>query len=182
MSKILEKIKCSGIEGKHINMRLVELYDAEFIYAMRQNSNRARFLSGIKNGVEAQIEWIKKYKARERKRNEFYFIIQSKQDDNVGLVRLYDLREDSFCWGSWIMKDNVSANYAIESLLCVYDFGFYTLGFPKAHFDVRKKNVSVLAFHRRFGAKVISESDLDYYFELTEVDYKIIKKKYSRYQ
>ena len=169
------------LEGKNINLRMVEIEDAEFIYNMRQNQNKTKYLSKVTGTVDSQKEWIKNYKQREDEEKEFYFIIESKNKDKLGLVRIYDLKNDSFCWGSWLIKEGAPKTTAIESALQIYEFGFYKLGFEKSHFDVRKGNDKVIAFHQRFGAKIVSEDELDYFFNFQKSDYEIIKEKYKRY-
>lgn len=169
------------LEGKNINLRTVEIEDADFIYTMRQNRKKTKYLSKVTGTVDSQKEWIKNYKQREDEEKEFYFIIESKNKDKFGLVRIYDLKNDSFCWGSWLIKEDTPKTTAIESALQIYEFGFYKLGFEKSHFDVRKGNDKVIAFHQRFGAKIVSEDELDYFFNFEKSDYEIIKEKYKRY-
>ncbi|OCL91225.1 hypothetical protein AAX25_01395 [Aliarcobacter thereius] len=169
------------IYGKNINMRTVTTEDAEFIYNMRQNQNKTKYLSKVSGTVESQKEWIKNYKQREENQKEFYFIIESKDEEKLGLVRMYDFKEDSFCWGSWLVKEDSPKSTAIESALQIYEFGFYNLGFKKSHFDVRKGNDKVIAFHKRFGAKIVEEDELDYFFNFEKSDYEITKEKYKRY-
>lgn len=169
------------ISGKNINLRTVEIDDAEFIYNMRQNKKKTKYLSKAHGGLADQQQWIHNYKQRENTRKEFYFIIESKENKSLGLIRMYDFKESSFCWGSWLIKDNAPKTTAIESALQIYEFGFYTLGFKKSHFDVRKGNDKVIAFHQRFGAKIINEDKLNFYFDFKKEDYKVIKKKYKRY-
>jgi len=169
------------VNGKNINLRLVETDDAEFIYAMRQDQLKTKFLSKTDGTVEDQKKWIENYKQKEKNKQEFYFIIESKKQENLGLVRLYDFIDDSFCWGSWLIKDNAPKLTAIESALQVYEFAFYTLGFENSHFDVRKGNEKVIAFHKRFGANITDENDLDYFFTLSKKDYEVTKQKYGRY-
>ncbi|WP_228141055.1 GNAT family N-acetyltransferase [Aliarcobacter thereius] len=169
------------IYGKNINMRTVTTEDAEFIYTMRQNQDKTKYLSKVTGTVESQKEWIKNYKQREENQKEFYFVIESKDEDKLGLVRMYDFRNDSFCWGSWLVKEDSPKSTAIESALQIYEFGFYNLGFEKSHFDVRKGNDKVISFHQRFGAKIVDEDELDYFFNFEKSDYEIIKEKYKRY-
>ncbi|WP_313956655.1 GNAT family N-acetyltransferase [Aliarcobacter butzleri] len=169
------------IYGKNINMRTVTTEDAEFIYNMRQNENKTKYLSKVTGTVESQKEWIKSYKQREEDKKEFYFVIESKDSEKLGLVRIYDFQDESFCWGSWLIKEDAPKTTAIESALQIYEFGFYNLGFEKSHFDVRKGNDKVIAFHKRFGAKIINEDELDYFFNFEKSDYEIIKEKYKRY-
>ena len=169
------------IYGKNINMRTVEIEDAKFICTMRQNEDKVKYLSKVDGTVNSQKEWIKDYKIRENKKQEFYFILESKDKEKLGLVRMYDFKNNSFCWGSWLIKDNAPKTTAIESALQVYEFGFNTLEFKKSHFDVRKGNDKVIAFHQRFGAKIVNENEEDYFFNFEKKDYEIIKEKYRRY-
>ena len=169
------------IYGKNINMRTVTIEDAEFIYNMRQNQNKTKYLSKVTGTVESQKEWIKSYKQREEEKKEFYFVIESKDKEKLGLVRMYDFQDESFCWGSWLIKEDAPKSTAIESALQIYEFGFYNLGFEKSHFDVRKGNDKVISFHQRFGAKIVDEDELDYFFNFEKSDYEIIKEKYKRY-
>jgi len=177
------------LSGKNINLRTVELEDAEFIYTMRKNQKKTKYLSKVTGTVESQKEWIKNYKQREQDKKEFYFVIESKDEEKLGLVRMYDFKDDSFlgnsqssfCWGSWLIKEDAPKTTAIESALQIYEFGFYRLGFEKSHFDVRKGNDKVISFHQRFGAKIVDENALDYFFNFEKSDYETIKEKYKRY-
>ncbi len=169
------------IYGKNINMRTVTTEDAEFIYNMRQNQNKTKYLSKVTGTIESQKEWIKSYKQREEKNKEFYFVIESKDEEKLGLVRMYDFQDESFCWGSWLIKEDAPKTTAIESALQIYEFGFYSLGFEKSHFDVRKGNDKVISFHQRFGAKIVDEDELNYFFNFEKSDYEKMKEKYKRY-
>ena len=166
---------------KNLNLRTVAIEDAEFIYNMRQNQNKTKYLSRVTGTVESQKEWIKNYKQREEEKKEFYFVIESKDKEKLGLVRMYDFQDESFCWGSWLIKEDAPKTTAIESALQIYEFGFYSLGFEKSHFDVRKGNDKVIAFHQRFGAKTVDEDELDYFYNFKKSDYEITKEKYKRY-
>ena len=169
------------IYGKNIDMRTVSTDDAEFIYTMRRNQDKTKYLSKITGTVESQKEWIQSYKEREALKSEFYFLIVSKKKESLGLVRMYDFKENSFCWGSWLIKSDAPKTTAIESALQIYEFGFYALGFEKSHFDVRKGNDKVINFHKRFGAKVIDEDKMNIYFIFEREEYETTRKKYKRY-
>lgn len=162
-------------------MRTVDLNDADFIYEIRQNQAKTKYLSNVSGTVDDQKNWINNYKHREKEKKEFYFVIESKNSEKLGLVRMYDFQVDSFCWGSWLIKDNAPKTTAIESAMQIYEFGFYKLNFKKSHFDVRKENDKVIAFHKRFGAVIVDENELDYFFNFEKKDYEAIKVKYKRY-
>jgi len=172
------------IEGKRIIMKLVEIdEDADFIFRLRKD--KGKFLSKSTSWNE-HINFLRHYKEKEKKGEEYYFVILHKlTKEKLGVVRMYDFRtidkRKSFCWGSWIIKDNAPKFTAIESALQIYNFGFYELGFEMSHFDVRKENVKVVNFHRRFGAKIVKEDNENYYFHFLKRDFENIKKKYKKY-
>jgi RimJ/RimL family protein N-acetyltransferase len=169
------------IYGKNINLRTVKIKDAEFIRNMRRDKFKTKYLSRIISSIEAQRLWIEDYKAREESEKEFYFVIESKGSDKLGLVRMYDFNGKSFSWGSWLVKENAPKTTAIESVLQIYEFGFNKLGFEKSHFDVRKGNDRVVAFHKRFGANIVDQNQADYFFNFERKDYIKIREKYKRY-
>ena len=62
---------------------------------------------------------------------------------------------------------------------------YYNDGYFKVkdinYFDVRKGNQKVINFHLRFGAKIVSENDLDFFFTFTKSDYNHIRSKYIKF-
>ncbi len=169
------------ISAKHINLRTAEVKDAEFIYSLRKNINKTQYLSKVEGTVEDQRQWLRKYKERENKKKEFYFVIESKSCEPLGLVRIYDYKETSFSWGSWLIKEDAPKLTAIESALQVYEFAFYQLGFTQSHFEVQKGNTKVIAFHQRFGARIVNENDREYFFIFSKEEYEVTKNRYKRY-
>lgn len=166
---------------RHVCFRLVEIDDAEFIVSLRTSPSKSRYISYTDNDVDVQRNWIASYLERQDKGLEYYYIIEDNKAEKYGTLRIYDFREDSFCWGSWIMKDGSPYYMAIESLLMALEIGFYQLGFTRSHGDVRKGNHSVLNNHLRFGSKITGEDDLNYYLEYNRYDYESVKKKYGRF-
>ncbi len=155
-------------ELKTIRLRLVETCDAEFILSLRLDGRYSRFLSGVSPDVEAQRAWIGKYKDDEAAGLQYYFITERLLDGApCGTIRIYDLRFDSFSWGSWILNESKTRYAALESALLVYEIGFNQLGFAKSHFEVMKGNDGVIAFHKRMGAEVVGEDEQNFYFEIS---------------
>ncbi|HEC1808978.1 TPA: GNAT family N-acetyltransferase [Campylobacter lari] len=169
------------IARKNINLRLVELSDVDFILFLRTDSRKNLFLNQTSNDKNKQIEWLLSYKDRENKGEEFYFMIESKNKEEMGLVRLYDFRKSSFCWGSFLIKSGAPFYISIETVLFVYDFAFYELNFKESHFDVRKENEHVVRFHKNFGARIIDEDKYNFYFNMTLENYEKIKQKYKKF-
>lgn len=156
------------LESKTLKLRFVEESDANFILSLRLDERYNTFLSAVPPDLEAQKQWIKTYKHDEQAGNQFYFIIERIDGIPCGTVRLYDLREDSFCWGSWILNQSKTRYAALESAFLVYEFGFEHLGFTKSHFDVMKGNKGVIKFHQRMGAEQVGEDEQNLYFEISK--------------
>jgi len=167
------------LKSKTIKLRLIEESDAEFILSLRLDKRYNTFLSDVSDDLSAQREWITKYKEDEKNGLQYYYIIEKLDNTPCGTVRLYDFKEDSFCWGSWILNENKTRYSALESAFLVYEIGFEHLKFEKSHFDVRKGNEKVIDFHKKFGAIETGEDDENYYYDLHESSVNEMKKKFS---
>lgn len=156
------------LTGKTIRLRFVEESDAKFILKLRLDERYNQFLSSVSPDVQSQKDWIKKYKIDEEAGRQFYFVIELLDGSPCGTVRVYDLKEDSFCWGSWILNEDKTRFAALESAFLVYKFGFEELGYKKSHFDVMKGNEKVISFHTKMGAKLTGEDEQSYFFEIAD--------------
>lgn len=149
------------------HFRLVDVSDAAFIFDLRQDASIGRYLNKPAPSVSEQARWIETYKAREKRGEDFYFVIMY-EGHRRGLIRLYDIRSqeghDSFSWGSWIIPPPPIPGLASYSALAIYEIGFAGLGFDKSHFDVRKANTKVVGFHVGTGATIVSEDAENFYF------------------
>jgi RimJ/RimL family protein N-acetyltransferase len=166
------------IDGKRIRLRDVEVADAGFILSLRLDPELNQHISKTDGDLSKQVAWIERYKAQT---TDYYFIIEEKDGTAWGTVRIYDIRGDSFCWGSWIVRKDAPTFVAMESALLIYEFGFGVLGFAASHFDVRKGNERVVQFHQRFGARITGEDAENFYFQLTREDYAPARKKYAKF-
>lgn len=166
------------VRGKSIFFREVLVDDAAFIVDLRTDPKKAQHLSATSKDVLAQTAFISSYR---ESLTDFYFVICDWKWTRLGTIRIYDIRGSSFCWGSWILAADAPTHAAVESALLLYDFAFFSLHYPKAHFDVRKQNVRVVQFHKRFGASVVDEDDANLYFEYDVESYMKIRQKYHRF-
>lgn len=168
--------KASIVSGNKLLFTNACIDDAEFIVRLRNDEKKSRYISSTSSDVEKQREWLRSY---ESDNSQVYFIIRN-NEERIGTVRIYDQQEDSFCWGSWILKDGIGKTCAIESALMVYAYAF-TVGLNKAHFTVSKGNDSVSRFHLNFGAELVSEDDVEYSYIITKD--KIIEsmRRYGKY-
>lgn len=178
MNKDPQIKKAKYIYGNHLKFKGVDVNDSAFIVALRTDAKKGMHLSSTSSDDEQQRRWIEDYK---KNTSQAYFIIQNEQDESIGTVRLYDPQLDSFCWGSWIIKDGAPAYAAIESALIVYAYALDFLEFKKAHFEVRIENEKVWKFHERFGAKRVRVAEHDYYYEINEKAIIDSRKRYMKY-
>lgn len=169
--------KAKAIEGKTLLFRDADIEDARFILELRSQTEKARHLSAISGRLIDQENWLAQYASDD---TQAYFIIECK-GKSIGTVRLYDPRQDSFCWGSWILQQNAPSHAAIESALMVYTYALQHLGFQRSHFDVRKENEKVWRFHERFGAQRSTSSHTDYFYRLERDAIVASLKRFHRY-
>lgn len=154
------------VEGFRLRLRPVVADDSEYIYALRTDPRYNAYLSPVSGGVDAQRHWIACYMERETQGREVYFVIERRADARrCGLVRLYDIAEQQFTWGSWILDENKPNKAALESAVLSFGYGFDERNLKKALIDVRRANERALDFYRRFGMTEISYDEINIYFE-----------------
>lgn len=166
-------------EYSGLRLRLAEETDAGFILKLRLDKRYNRYLSAVENDLEKQRAWLRAYKEREKQGGEFYFIVEY-CGRCCGTARIYDLRKDSFRWGSWILNEDKPAQGAIWSMLKVYEFGFESLKMNYGRFEVMKENRKVQAINLKFGAVIVGEDEHQYHFQVTREKYEKALLKYRR--
>ena len=106
--------------GKSLSLRLADEDDADFIYGLRVDPRYNQHLSVVGGTSDDQRNWLSKYKERESRGEEYYFIILRKTDHfPLGTIRVYDFigGRQSFAVGSWIVVDQKNRFSALESVL-----------------------------------------------------------------
>lgn len=173
--KNISFIKPVKVIGKNVVFRNAVTADAEFILQLRTDPVKGKYLSATTADLDMQVAWLEKYASDN---SQIYFIIEDRNGERFGTIRLYDVRGDSFCWGSWILRDGRPSGFAMESALLVYQVAL-SLGFKNSHFDVRKENTSVWQFHERFGAVRTGEQGEDYIYTIS---HEAIQNSFEKYK
>ncbi len=166
---ITEKIR--HVDGQNLFLRLIQPDDSEYVFALRTNPAYNEHLSSVTGTSEDQRKWIEAYKSREANLSELYYVIVRNDGVPCGVVRLYDIKQDSFTWGSWILDFNKPFKAALESTILVYTVAFETLGLSQAEFEVRNDNANTLSFHRRFAAVETHSDEHNTFFILTNAQF-----------
>lgn len=153
------------VEGVQLALRVVERDDAEYIHGLRTDPAYNTHLSEVTGTAVDQRNWIARYKSREADGHEYYYVIERLCDgQRCGLVRLYDITDDRFTWGSWILDENKPPKAALESAVLSFGTGFDQLGKELAFIDVRRGNTRAISFYRGFGMTETGADELDLYF------------------
>ena len=155
------------LDGPQLSFRLVEPIDAAYIYALRRDPTYNTHLSAVTGTILDQANWITRYKDREAQGLEYYFVIDRRGLGPCGLVRLYDITQESLTWGSWILDHNKPPKAALESAVLIYRIAFDGLGLTRSDFEVMHENEHTIAFHRRFGAMETGQTDSHVQFVYT---------------
>lgn len=159
----MKKIK---LEGNLIDLRLVKESDAKFIMNLRTNENISRFISLTSVNINEQIQWIKNYKLREEKKEEFYFIVENKNGLSCGTVRIYNINYKSkeTTWGSFILDKIRPEGASSEVIDLSLNFISKELKLEKVYLDVRKENYKAIHIYEKNKFIRIKEDDKNYYY------------------
>jgi len=169
----------SRVEGPNLTLRLIQPEDAAYVHGLRTDPLYNRHLSEVRGTVETQRQWIEGYKAREADGHELYYVIERKDGTRCGLVRLYDIEESQFTWGSWILDENKPPKAALESAVLSFGVGFDALGCALAHVDVRVDNTHAEAFYCRFGMSETHRTAQDIYFDYPRARFEADKPRFE---
>lgn len=164
-----------------VELRAVEVEDAASIVRIRNSGDGLRYLTPGAATVEEQQKWLQSYAERNKNNQEHYFVIRF-GDATVGTIRIYNIEacDGKYEWGSWRIVDVKNPLVAVVSALIMYDFAFDYLRLTSASFVVAKDNMSVVAFHKNMGAKVVREESDQLYFLLTKSDSEIARARWKR--
>lgn len=158
-----------------LDVRLANEADSEFILSLRTDDRLSRYIHATDSNLQKQRQWMKDYKERENKGEDYYFIYSF---DNIplGVNRIYDIEEDSATGGSWLCKRKTEVEHSIATLLIMRDIMFDQLQLEYDKFDVRKGNKKVQRLHQQMGARKTGETESDYLYVLSKDDYYIARK------
>lgn len=151
MTKLPENFE---LDRYGLHVRLVREEDAEFIVKLRNDPQKARYISITSNSVDDQIKWIRLYKEREKEGRDYYFMY-SYQDKLAGVNRIYDIEENHFIHGSWVFGDDIPPYCALAAGIIAREVAYDTLGLD-VEIDtagVHKDNHGVLQYIRTLGVE-----------------------------
>jgi hypothetical protein len=165
----------------NIKFRLVEETDAEFIVRIRTDINKSRYISPTDKDLDKQKKWIKEYKNREANKEELYFIAIDENNVEFATYRLYNRTKKTIEIGSFIsvpLYHNPINVIKVDIIMKAYIYDI--LYFENLIFEVRKANISVVNYHKKFGPTLINEDELNYYFSLNKKSFYSNKHQFEK--
>ena len=167
------------VEGVRLRLRLIQPEDARYLFELRTNPNYNRHLSPVSGTSDDQRLWIERYKDREAAGEEYYLVIERRDTGEAcGVVRIYDIDDDHFTWGSWILDHRKPPKAALESAVLSFGVGFDMLGKSRALIDVRRGNDRAISIYERLGMRRTGEDEINLYFEYSAEDYARDRSRY----
>lgn len=136
------------IEGLTVNLRSVDISDAEITYNMRKNSEKTKFMHPVTGTVTDQKDYIEKQR---KKPNDYLFLVSDKLGNAIGMRGIYDVTETTAESGRTIGYGDVFQN--MEALLLGLDFAFDILGVNRILMDAAAENQSIRGIQIQLGAK-----------------------------
>lgn len=146
--------KARVLEGKYINMRPVEIDDAEFIVSIRNDEKKNGYVHAVSTDVSLQEDWIRRQQERA---DDYYFIIENKEGKKLGLASIYDVdsKKKQAEFGRWVSWGDPIRN--VESVILSFDFAFNELDVDEVYMQTMVANKSVTSFWKNFGVEVKGE-------------------------
>lgn len=175
----MKKIPTDFTYSKYgLTCRLVREEDASFILELRTDSKLSKYVHAVKNDLQGQIDWIREYKQREARGEDYYFIYFS-NDKPIGVNRIYNITESSSTGGSWICRKDASVEESIATSFISTEIED-TFEIPSGPFNVSKGNNQVLKFHLGMGAEIIDEDEKEYTLIRNKEKYEKAKNRYIK--
>ena len=151
-----------------LHVRLVEEVDSDFIVKIRLNPKVSLYMHKADNDVEKQREWICKYKEREKRGEDFYFLFELPDGTPQGVSRIYNINENSFTTGSWVFDTCSRPTSAILGDILTKEIGFELYPDSVCHWDNNKSNLNVLKYSKLYNPTIERETNDTIYFSCTK--------------
>lgn len=134
-------------EGKYIFLRSVKEEDAEFIVKLRTDDKMNSFVHKVDNDVKKEKSWIRNQ--RERERDYFFSFFRKKDEQILGNISIYNVKDGAGELGRWMSYGNAIEN--LESAMLAHDFAFNFLQISSVYTKTMSENKKVVNFWKRFG-------------------------------
>lgn len=150
-----------------LDVRLVEVFDAEFIVKLRCDKDRTQFMKMIDNNIQNQREWIKKYKEREFEGTDYYFIYSlNGADIGVNRISYIDYTSKTCKSSSWI-KIPSERSISMQMFFIHKYILFEILEMKSFISDIHMNNTKSLSYYKDFGFPLPECSNVRGYLDIS---------------
>lgn len=140
------------ISGLTVDLRAVDVDDAEFILKLR-NDQISRFIHAVNSSVDTQKEWIRIHQKMD---DDYYFLALDKKGNKIGTAGLSSIHGKVGETSRLVSFGDPVQNTEINLLLTDFTFGFAGLDHIEGY--VGAENISVISLQKKFG--YVFESEL----------------------
>lgn len=166
-------------EAYGLSLSLVEISDAHDIVALRSNPELTKYMVTLGQDVAKQKEWIREYKKREQRGEDYYFSYR-RNNDLVGFARIshVDFLSKKCCLSSWIKNPHIRGGGA-QMLLSRLDIAFEYLKLNNVYASIHQTNSNAMKYWQCFNCNIERKSSG--YNELTITAKEYCDKKVDYY-
>ena len=172
------KEKGNDLYGRYLDLKPYILeYSSDIVRLRNQEKSRYYLNQNELSTVDSQNAWYKRYIKID---DDIGWCIFDKKGSIIGTIRLYDIAHSgrSCEEGSFIIDENyaMTAPFALESKILVFDFAFEVLKIGKIINMTRVDNKNMNSIAKRMGFLIIKEVEkngvVHNYCELEKENYK----------
>lgn len=168
------------MERYGLSVRFVDQSDAEFIVRLRTDEKLGRYINATMPDVEAQRCWIEKYKEREERGEDYYFMFESLSGERLGLCRIYDIHPADFTVGSWLFSPTAPMGAAILADIITREIAYELFPDSTHYFDVKRQNTNVNRYNETYKSELIRQDEQTNYYTCSKDNFEKYKKLHLR--
>jgi RimJ/RimL family protein N-acetyltransferase len=140
------------VEGIYVNLRIVEINDAEFTLACRQNEKKTAYIPKVNVSLEQQRAWIQKQIESD---DCYFFVIERKTGERIGTFSLYGIKGEESESGRLVMLGNQFESLETGVLFNSFSFDVAKMRIVKSEIDA--ENNAALGYSNRLGGRPVGE-------------------------
>lgn len=158
------------VEKYGLKVRLVNVYDAEFIVSLRSDPERTKFMVTLSEDLENQRQWIREYKKREEEGSDYYLIYSDHDGSTIGVNRISKINFETLsCKLSGFIKKKGNKADTAAMFLIQKEIVFDTLGLLFSIAEIHEKNYKMLKYWEYFNYKIAKNENNFLHLVLTKV-------------
>ena len=144
------------IQGQYVDLKSVDVSDAEFTRSIRQDPEFVKYLPQINNTLEDQIQWINNQRSKE---GDYFWVFWDKNGKRFGTLGVYDVNTDEPKGRSLAAKGNALQN--IEAVYLVYRYVLNELKACAIYGWVYEENQRAIRFNKLMGGIIGEPEELE---------------------